>query len=91
MVPAIATAPALVLVGVFMVQPVIRINWSVMDEAIPAFIAMVLIPFTYSITQGIIWGFLSFTVLKLVAGKKAAISPTLLVIDAFGILALCLQ
>ncbi|HTL10813.1 MAG TPA: NCS2 family permease [Chitinophagaceae bacterium] len=91
MVPAIATAPALVLVGVFMVQPVTRINWLAMDDAIPAFIAMVLIPFTYSITQGIIWGFLSFTLLKLVAGKKAAISPTLLVIDAFGILSLFLQ
>ncbi|HYH16820.1 MAG TPA: NCS2 family permease [Flavisolibacter sp.] len=54
MVPAIATAPALVLVGTFMLRPVIKINWLQLDDAIPAFLAMVLIPFTYSITQGII-------------------------------------
>lgn len=90
MIPAIATAPALVLVGVFMMQPVTKIHWLQMDEAIPAFIAMVLIPFTYSITQGIIYGFLSWTILKLVAGKKADISIALWVIDAFAILALVL-
>ncbi len=87
-VPAIATAPALVLVGVFMLQPVIRINWLRLDEAIPAFLAMVLIPFTYSITQGIIWGFLSWTAIKLATGKKEEVSPALLIIDAFCVLAL---
>ncbi|WP_347160010.1 NCS2 family permease [Pontibacter chitinilyticus] len=89
-VPAIATAPALVLVGVFMVRPVTKINWLLLDEAIPAFLAMVLIPFTYSITQGIIWGFLSWTALKLATGKRKDISTSLLVIDAFAILALIL-
>ena len=91
MVPAIATAPALVLVGVFMIRPVVKINWQQMDEAIPAFIAMVIIPFTYSITQGIIWGFLSWTALQLLAGKKANISLTLVIIDLFAILALFLE
>jgi len=90
-VPAIATAPALVLVGVFMIHPVTKINWRQMDDAIPAFLAMVLIPFTYSITQGIIWGFLSWTALKLINGKKDAVSPALLMIDAFAILALVLE
>lgn len=90
-VPAIATAPALVLVGVFMVRPVIKINWLQMDEAIPAFLALVLIPFTYSITQGIIWGFLSWTVLKWAAGKTSDISITLVIIDIFAIVALVLQ
>jgi AGZA family xanthine/uracil permease-like MFS transporter len=87
-VPAIATAPALVLVGVFMMQPVTKINWSVLEEAIPAFIAMVLIPFTYSITQGIIWGFLSWTILQVAAGKASKISIALWIIDLFAILAL---
>lgn len=90
-VPAIATAPALVLVGVFMLRPVTKINWLQMDEAIPAFIAMVLIPFTYSITQGIIWGFLSWTVLKITSGKASEVSIALLVIDVFAIAALALQ
>ena len=87
-VPAIATAPALVLVGVFMMKPVVKINWMEMNEAIPAFIAMVLIPFTYSITQGIIWGFLSWTILQVAAGKAREISIALWIIDLFAVLAL---
>jgi len=91
MVPSIATAPALVLVGAFMLRPVTKINWLMTDEAIPAFIAMVVIPFTYSITQGIIWGFLSWTIVKLAAGKRKDVSFTLLVIDVFCVLALVLE
>jgi AGZA family xanthine/uracil permease-like MFS transporter len=91
MVPGVATAPALVLVGVFMIRPVIKIDWTVLDEAIPAFLAMVLIPFTYSITQGLIWGFLSFTALKISAGKAREISAALWVINVFAILALVLE
>jgi adenine/guanine/hypoxanthine permease len=91
MVPAIATAPALVLVGAFMLRPVVKINWMKLDDAIPAFLAMVIIPFSYSITQGIIWGFLSWTVIKLAVGKWKELSVALLIIDAFCILALVLE
>ncbi len=84
-VPAVATAPVLVLVGVFMMGPVLQIRWKQLDDAIPAFLALILIPLTYSITQGIIWGFLSWTAIKLAVGKKSEVTPTLLVIDAFGI------
>jgi len=90
-VPAIATAPALVLVGVFMIRPVVKINWGTLDEAIPAFLALVLIPFTHSITHGIIWGFLSWTILKICVGKRNEITPSLLVIDFFVILALFVE
>ncbi len=90
-IPSIATAPALVLVGVFMVRPVVRINWLQLDEAIPCFIAMVLIPFTYSITQGIIWGFLSWTILKLTTGSTKDITTALYIIDAFAIIALIIE
>jgi AGZA family xanthine/uracil permease-like MFS transporter len=87
-VPAIATAPALVLVGVFMMKPVMQINWTKFDDAIPAFLALVLIPLTYSITTGIIWGFLSWTIIKLATGKSDEVTPMLLVIDVLAILAL---
>ncbi len=87
-VPSIATAPALIIVGVFMIKPILKINWTNFDDAIPAFLAMILIPFTYSITQGIIWGFLSWTVIKFVTGKSEEISPVLIGIDIFAILAL---
>ena len=87
-VPGIATAPALVLVGAFMMKPVSKINWGKLDDSIPAFIALILIPTTYSITQGIIWGFISWTVIKLATGKWDEVTPTLIIIDLFAILAL---
>lgn len=89
-VPAIATAPALVIVGVFMIRPITAIRWSEFDSAIPAFLAMFLIPATYSITQGIIWGFLSWTLIKFLTGKRHEIPLSLLVIDLLAIVALVL-
>ncbi|MEI6766121.1 MAG: NCS2 family permease [Bacteroidota bacterium] len=88
MIPSIATAPVLVLVGVFMMKPVLNINWKKYDDAIPCFLAMILIPLSYSITQGIIWGFLSWTILKVVCGKFKEISLTLIIIDILSILLL---
>ena len=90
-VPSIATSPALVLVGVFMMKPVLKINWAKFDDAIPAFISLILIPFTNSITEGIIWGFLSWTLIKLLLGKTKEVSPMLIIIDLFAILALVLS
>ncbi|WP_460974847.1 NCS2 family permease [Spirosoma knui] len=87
-IPSIATAPALVLVGAFMMKPITRINWNKLDDALPAFLALVLIPFSYSITQGLIWGFLSWTVIKVAVGKGRDVSPGLWVVDAFCLLAL---
>lgn len=89
-VPSSATATALVLVGVFMMKPVTQINWGKYDDAIPAFLALILIPATYSITQGIIWGFLSWTFIKLLIGKFDEITPMLIAIDVMALLALCL-
>jgi AGZA family xanthine/uracil permease-like MFS transporter len=74
-----------------MLRPAVKINWKQMDEAIPAFIAMVTIPYTYSITQGIIWGFLSWTIIKIAVGKWKDLSPALFIIDVLAILALFLE
>lgn len=90
-VPATATAPALILVGVFMMKPVARIAWTDFEEAIPAYLALVLIPLTFSITQGIVWGFIAYTVLKLARGKWRQISPVLIVIDVLAIWALAIR
>ena len=89
-IPAVATAPVLVLVGVFMVNPLLKVEWNKYEEAIPAFLALILIPLTYSITQGIVWGFLSYTVIKVLRGKVSEVSATLWVIDVFAVLALAL-
>ncbi len=90
-VPSIATAPALIIVGVFMMTPITAVNWRKLDDAIPAFMGMFLIPLTFSITQGIIWSFLSFTIIKITIGKRDEVHWMLYVIDAFAILALFLK
>ncbi|MCQ0029354.1 NCS2 family permease [Burkholderia glumae] len=84
LVPAIATAPALILVGVFMMESITKIEWHRFDEAIPAFIAMVLIPLTYSITDGIAYGFLAFVVLKLFTGRRREIKPAMWIVAALS-------
>ncbi|MCK9280665.1 MAG: NCS2 family permease [Melioribacteraceae bacterium] len=89
-VPSIATAPALILVGVFMMKPITKIHWDQFDDAIPAFFGMILIPLTYSITQGIVWSFISWTVIKLALGKTKEVSWMLVIIDILAILLLIL-
>ncbi|WP_198651533.1 NCS2 family permease [Dyella sp. C11] len=84
LVPAIATAPALVLVGVFMMESVTQIEWHRFDEAIPAFLAMILIPLTYSITDGVAYGFLSFVIIKACTGRSKDIKPAMWVIAALS-------
>lgn len=64
-----ATAPALVVVGALMLQVAGRINWEDASDAIPAFLTIVAMPFTYSIANGIALGFISYAVIKLISGK----------------------
>ncbi len=88
LVPPVSTAPILVLAGVFMLRPLIYVRWERFDDAIPFFMAMIVMPLTHSITYGIIWGCLSWTLLKLACGKTRQISLTLMVIDIFALLLL---
>ncbi|MGH3441539.1 MAG: NCS2 family permease [Nitriliruptorales bacterium] len=68
-IPPEATAVALILVGFFMISVVRELPWGDYTIAIPAFLTMVIMPFNFSITDGIGWGFISYTFLKLVSGK----------------------
>ena len=68
-VPAAATAPALIIVGTFMMRSLESIDWQRIDEALPAFLTMVAMPFTYSIAQGIALGMVSWTLLKPLTGR----------------------
>ena len=88
MVPLVASAPILVIIGLFMCKPIAKIDWGNFETAFPAFMAMILIPLTYSITQGIIWGFLTWTAVKIFVGKFDQISIPLWCISVFSILAL---
>jgi len=84
-IPSEAAVPALVLVGFLMMQQVKGISWDDLEIAIPAFLTIVLMPFTYSITVGIGAGFLSYVVIKIVTGKTGAIHPLLWVISVLFI------
>ncbi len=84
-VPALATAPILVIVGLFMMGGIMKLDWKNYEESLPAFLAFILIPLTYNITQGIIWGFLFYTAIKLLRGKAREIHPMLYIIDALAI------
>lgn len=68
-VPSAATAPALIIVGVFMMKGVLKIDWSDMETAIPCFLTIAMMPFAYSISDGIGFGIISYTVIKVCRGK----------------------
>jgi len=90
-VPSVATAPALIVVGIFMITPILKINWLDYEEAIPAFLSIILIPLTFSINQGISWGLLCWTILKLFVGKAREITPMLIILDFFAIVVLIIE
>lgn len=79
-VPEYATAPALVMVGLFMMREIKRIDFGNMEEALPAFIIVVMIALSYNISTGLAFGFVSFVLIKLVAGKARDVKPTMWVI-----------
>jgi AGZA family xanthine/uracil permease-like MFS transporter len=91
MVPPYATAPVLVIVGALMFRSVGRIDFSKLEDAVPAFLAIALVPLTFSITQGLLWGFVSHTTLYLVAGRRKELSPALLIMTAVSAALLLLE
>lgn len=74
-VPAFATAPALLYVGAQMLRSAKEIDWEDMTEAAPAFLTIVFMPFTYSIADGIAMGFISYSVIKLLCGRRHDVPP----------------
>ena len=74
MIPAQATGPALVIVGLFMLSSIKEIDFYDYSEAIPAFITIIAMPFCYSIAEGISFGMISYVLIKLLAGKRKDVS-----------------
>ena len=72
-VPGFATAPALLFVGVLMIQGITNIDWDDITEAVPAFLTIVFMPFAYSIADGIAMGFISYALVKLFTGKASTV------------------
>jgi AGZA family xanthine/uracil permease-like MFS transporter len=90
-VPKYATAPALIMVGLFMVREVKRIDFANMEEAFPSFLIMVMIALSYSISTGLAFGFVSFTLIKTVLGKAKEIKPAMWVIATLSVLFLTMD
>ena len=89
-VPGYATAAVLVMVGVSMFQAVLSVDFSRIEDALPAFVTFVLIPLTLSITQGILWGFLLHAVTYAVVGRARDVGPTLWALAALSAVLLVL-
>ncbi|SET48894.1 NCS2 family permease [Thorsellia anophelis] len=81
MVPSYATAGALIYVGVLMTSSLIEVKWDDLSESVPAFIAAVMMPFTYSITEGVAFGFFSYCIMKVGMGKFKDINLCVLVVS----------
>ena len=86
LVPSAATAPALVIVGLFMMSPITKINFDDYTEAIPAFLTIVMMPFAYSIAEGIVFGMVSYVVLKSISGRYKEISPVMWILSVLFLL-----
>ena len=85
-VPGFATAPALVIVGFLMMQQVVKIPWDKIIEAIPAFICIAVMPFAYSIAEGIAFGIISYTILHVAAGKFREVTWLMYILTVLFIL-----
>ncbi|MBU1106568.1 MAG: NCS2 family permease [Candidatus Riflebacteria bacterium] len=91
MIPACAVSPALLLVGFFMLRAISGIDWKDYETGLPAFVALILIPFTFSISQGISWSLILFVLLKIYSGKIKEVELMQWVVVAFAGLALYLS
>lgn len=74
-VPAAATAPALIVVGFLMCQQIVRMDFAALDTAIPAFLILLMTPFTFSISHGIGYGFIAYVGIKLLRGRPGDVQP----------------
>lgn len=90
-VPKYATAPALIMVGLFMVREVKRIELGNLAEAFPSFIIMVMIALSYSISTGLAFGFVSFVVIEIVSGRVREVKPAMWLIAGLSLLFLSLE
>ena len=85
-IPGAATAPALIIVGMMMMQSATKVDWSNYRESIPAFLTMLIMPCAYSISDGILIGCIAYTVLYALTGKAKQVSPTMWVLAVLFIL-----
>ena len=85
-IPAYATAPALIVVGALMTESIARVEWKEFTEAIPAFVTLLATPLTFSIATGLSLGLISYTLVKVAAGKFREVSVLIWILTLLFIL-----
>ena len=85
-IPSAATAPALVIVGLLMMEPIVKIPFDNFSESIPAFICILMMPLSYSISNGILLGMISYVLMNLICGNFKKITPVMYVLAVLFIL-----
>jgi AGZA family xanthine/uracil permease-like MFS transporter len=85
-IPSAATAPVLIIVGLMMLEPIRKIDFSDFSESIPAFICIIMMPMAYSISDGILLGMISYFLINLVCGNFKKLSPTMCILAILFIL-----
>ena len=90
-VPSYATAPALIMVGLFMMRRIVEINFKDLEIAVPCFLVIILVSLTYSISTGLAFGFIFYVLIKLILNKFNQIPLILWIIFGLSILHLALH
>ena len=85
-IPSFATAPALIFVGFLMISAVVDINFTDLTESVPAYLCLLTMPLTYSISEGIAIGVISYVVINLISGKAKKIKPLMYILAVLFVL-----
>ena len=85
-IPAAATAPALIIVGLLMMEPVKNIPWDDFSESIPAFVCIIMMPLSYSISNGILLGMITYVLMNIITGKRSKVTPVMIILAILFIL-----
>ena len=85
-IPSAATAPALIIVGLLMLEPIVKVPFNDFSESIPAFVCIIMMPLTYSISNGILLGMIAYVLMNLVCGNYKKITPAMYILAVLFIL-----
>ena len=85
-IPSAATAPALVIVGLLMAEQIKNVDFDDLSESIPAFVCMIMMPLTYSISNGILIGMITYVLMNMICGKFKKLSPAMYILAVMFIL-----
>ena len=88
LIPAQATSPVLILVGCLMLEPVLKLELEDLTEALPAFLTLIMVPLTFNIANGLIWGIVSYVLLKIGTGRIREISATMWILTILCLISL---